>query len=337
MGAELGWYAANSTNNLTVLDVNVGNEISGTGTVDGIRVDYTGLTTYTTTAEHAGIKVLGNGGAPSSSYGLWVNENWGSQIALGSTPSSFVTVTGEGTGGAQVEWTTAQGPDDTTAMTLQLISGAGGNSVGAAGGQGGSILLESGAGGDGSVSFTAGGGGDLTIVTGAGGYDAGEGGGNGGILTLRAGAATGGESDGSIQIEAGGDTAPGNAGYLNVGVPGVDMDVSGPVSVDATGSLSLLGGSAASLGASDAGANTEILAGTAGSRGQVIVGDSSDTSFNSVVIYDGGGTDLAAELVLYDESGYPYVLWVDSSGKLRIESASTKTSDSSGSIVGSQS
>ena len=171
-------------------------------------------------------------------------------------------------------------------------------------------------------------------------------------------AASGGvDIDGALQVNIDSAQAAATAVVINAsnasggididaGTGGIAIDSTGGVSIDAagasnlttsSGSMTVEGASSLALSASAASADIAMTPGTAGARGQAIIGDAADTTLNSLVVYDGGGANLAAELVLYDEAGSAWVFWVDVNGKFRIENAATKSGDTNGTVVGNQS
>jgi len=142
---------------------------------------------------------------------------------------------------------------------------------------------------------------------------------------------------------------------ISSGSNGIDMDsVGGPITIDSTGggfsvdvfgasnitttsgTMGVTGASQLNLSSSTASANIVATPGTAAARGQVIIGASTDTTLNSLVLFDGGGTNLASEIVMYDQGGNAYTLWIDASGDLRVVQAATKGTDGAGTIVGTQ-
>lgn len=222
-------------------------------------------------------------------------------------PGGTVSING-GVGGAA-----SGGNAGTLGGQVANVGGAGGASDGtSAGGAGGELALSGGVGGVGSGGAADGAGGVVNIAGGASG-GLGADSAAGGDVNITGGAANGSGLGGSVDISAGG-SGSGTIGGIAIGSVANSVEI----------------------GTSVASTDVTMSPGTAAARGQVVVGDSADSSLNSVVIYDGGGAGLAAELVLYDQSGNPYALWVDTSGNLRIEQAATKSGDTNGTIVGAQ-
>lgn len=163
--------------------------------------------------------------------------------------------------------------------------------------------------------------------------------GTSGSMTWDTGSASGGTS-GSFTFTT--STTASVRGGFQVNSRTIDLNGTGAITIDATdtsnfttssGGITVEGNSLLNLFSAGAGTSVFIEAGTAANRGSVYIGTSADTTINNLTIFDGNDTNLAAELILHDGAGNPYVFWVDASGNLRKEQAITKTSDVSGVIV----
>jgi hypothetical protein len=74
-----------------------------------------------------------------------------------------------------------------------------------------------------------------------------------------------------------------------------------------------------------------------GGNGQVIIGDLTTAGESELHIKgDDDGDNDAGFLVMYDDDGNDYYLWVDSTGDLRIHTAKPADTDADGAVVGDQ-
>jgi hypothetical protein len=322
--------------------------IAAAGVHDGLNVDYSSLSSLNSGDDAHGVYLQGyaNAGA-GSSYGVKIDENFDKILAIGSSDEVSVVATDFGTSTATLNLTTLDGSSDEVSPGVGFTTGSGGVDSASGGGNSGSFSFITGLGGD-ADSNSAGNSGGFSYLglpggTGTAGIASGDGG-NVSFTVATAGVDLGGGSgdDGYFSVSVAGEAPGTTAGYINMAAEGFDLDTTSVIDIDAggnidiatsSGSSTLTGESSLLLKSSSDGTSITMLAGGAADRGSVRIGTSEDEDLNQLVIFDGSGTDLAGELVLYNESNDPYVLWIDSSGNLRKEQASTKTNDTAGSIV----